>query len=55
MQKQFARKIKELIRDVLKNSTAWDEGNNDEQIYKALMEAVNKHKPMVIQRIYRVN
>ncbi len=29
----------------------WDEGKNDEQTYKALLEAVNKHKPMVIQRI----
>ncbi len=116
MQKQFARKIKDLIRDVLKNSTVtdggkdcainrwaegdngirvaflpvtlpkypanyldysreikieifklfkrvyidlifaevldnWNEGKNDEQTYKALLEAVNKHKPMVIQRI----
>ena len=115
-QKHFARKIKELIRDVLKNSNVtddsencaikrwaegdnelwiaaflhvtlpkypanypdsreikieifklfkkvyidliftevldnWNEGKNDEQTYRALLEAMNKHKPMIIHRI----
>ncbi len=47
--KLFKRVYIDLIfTEILDN---WDEGKNDEQTYNALLEAVNKHKRMVIQRM----